>query len=133
MIPRMLMAYDAAGNVIATLDYCLALNPDGTVRGLVDFGAHEALGLALTDLWRVSGATGSATWPEFLGMQAHDYRVELTNKAATGLVHRGTGAKRDRAKIEAAIDKRISEAGQNGTADLRDLIGGPDRPLKEAL
>ena len=54
----MMLAYDAAGEVVATLDYMVARDADGKVVGLVDFAAHEAAGGKLRDIWEVHGATG---------------------------------------------------------------------------
>lgn len=128
----MLLAYDADGNVVATLDYLVARDDAGEVTGLVDFEAHEAAGGELTDVWRVDGAKGSKTWPEWIGGRAHDFRVELAGppggKRIAAIVHRASGHRRQRADVEAAIAERIVAA--NGQpADVRDLVGGPDRPL----
>ena len=124
----MLLAYDATGNVIATLDYMTARNDEGDVVGLVDFAAHEEAGGKLRDVWNVAGAAGSATWPEWLGGRAHDFTVELDGTRIRALVHKAGGHRRERAAIEAAIVERIAAA--NGEpADIRDIVGGPDRPL----
>ena len=130
----MLLAYDAAGDVIATLDYMVqyADDADRTPLGIVDFVAHEDAGGELTDIWTVSNATGSKTWPEWLGSRAHDFRVELVGppgrKRIAALVHKTSGHRRERAALEAAIAARIAAAGDQ-PADIRDLVGGPDRPL----
>lgn len=50
----MLLAYDAVGNVLATLDYMVASNETGEVIGLVDCAAHEAAGGRLRDIWDAS-------------------------------------------------------------------------------
>ena len=132
--PGMLLAYDAAGAVVATLDYAVqyADDPDRTPLGLVDFAAHEDAGGDLTDIWTASNATGSKTWPEWLGSRAHDFRVELVGPAGrkriAALVHKTSGYRRERAALEAEIDRRIQAAG-DAPADIRDLVGGPDRPL----
>lgn len=128
----MLIAYNADGDVIATLDYMVARDGDGNATGLIDFEAHEAAGAALTDVWNVDGAVGSGTWPEWLGSRAHDFRVELdgppARKRIRALSHRVSGQRRERHVIEARIAQRVTEA-RDGVADIRDLVGGPDRPL----
>lgn len=122
-----LLAYDAAGDVVATLDHVVARDERGDVVGLVDFEAHEAGGGRLTDIWVVAGAAGSGTWPEFLGASAHDFRVALTGKQIAALVHRTSGHRRERAAIEAAI--REAPVNDRGERDLRAIVGGPSRPL----
>lgn len=128
----MLLAYDAAGDVVATLDYMVQLDADGNPLGLVDFAAHEEAGGEMTGVWNVSNAAGSKVWPEWIGSRAHDFRVELEGppgrKRIGALVHRQSGHRRVRAAIEAAIAKRIAQG--KGMADIRDLVGGPDRPLR---
>lgn len=128
-----LIAYDASGIVIATLDYVLARDPNtDDVIGLIDFAAHEEAGGEHVDVWSVDGATGSKVWPEWLGGRAHDFKVELVGlpgaKRIAALVHKTSGYRRDRAVLEAAIAARIAAAG-DAPADIRDLVGGPDRPL----
>jgi hypothetical protein len=134
----MLLAYNADGDVLATLDHAVAHDDDGNVTGLVDFSAVEAAGGDMTDVWVVDSGDpgkpikGSKTWPEWLGASAHDFRVELEGPAGkkriAALVHKTSGHRRERATIEAAIAERIAAA--NGQpADIRDLVGGPDRPL----
>lgn len=129
---RSLLAYDADGNVLATLDYVAARGEEGKVIGLVDFAAHEEAGGELTDVWKVEGAAGSKTWPEFLGSRAHEFRVEKAGppgaKRIVALVHKTSGRRRERDTIEAAIEKRVKAAGDE-PADLRDLVGGPGKPL----
>jgi hypothetical protein len=128
----MLIAYAADGSVVATLDHMVALDDQGRAIGLVDFAAHELAGGDHTAIWSVSGAAGSKIWPEWLGGRAHDFRVELAGppgrKHIAALVHKTSGHRRERAVIEAAITGRI-EAAKGGPADIRDLVGGPDRPL----
>jgi len=123
----MLIAFDATGNVVATLDHMVARDDAGEVIGLVDFAAQESQG-ELTDVWNVENAAGSGTWPEWLGTRAHDFRVERANGRISALVHKASGHRRERDKIEAAIGERIAAAGDE-PADIRDLVGGPDRPL----
>ena len=126
MIPHSLLAYDAAGNVVATLDYMVARDDQGNATGLIDFAAHEAAGGRLRDIWDASNATGSGTWPEWLGGGAHAFRVELTGQLITALVHKASGLRRQRADIEAAI---AAAPVVDGAKDLRDIVGGPTRPL----
>lgn len=97
-----LVAYDDAGNVVATLDGLF----EGTVA--VDMAAREAEGAKLRSYWQVSGAVGSGSWPVNLGAAALDYRVELDAGAPhriVALVHRDTGERVDRATAEAAADR----------------------------
>jgi hypothetical protein len=131
----MLLAYDANGRVIATLDCLTRRDARGEVIGLVDFAAHEAAGGEMTELWQVDGAKGSKVWPEWLGCAAHDFTVELDGppgaKRIAALVHAQSGARRERDSIEMAIAERVAEARANDApADLRDLVGGPGRPLR---
>lgn len=121
-----LLAYDAAGVVTATLDSMIARDAAGNVLGLVDFGAHEAAGGRLRDIWDVSDAVGSGTWPEWLGGRAHDFRVELQGGRIIALVHRRSRFRRRRAAIEKAIRRAPLV---DGSRDLRALLGGPGRPL----
>jgi hypothetical protein len=126
----MLVAYDAAGNVIATLDHMVAKDADGNVTGLIDFAAHQDADGEHTDIWQVSSAVGSKVWPEHLGSQAHDFRVELAGppggKHIAALVHKTSGHRRERASIEAAI---ATAPDVNGARDLRHIVGGPQKPL----
>ena len=128
----MLVAYGATGDIVATLDCLVNYDPDGKPLGLVDFAAHEEAGGAHTDIWQVNNAAGSKVWPEWLGGRAHDFRVELDgppgHKHIAALVHKVSGHRRERSVIESAIAKRI-EAAKGKPADLRDIVGGPDRPL----
>lgn len=124
-----LIAYDATGNVIATLDHVVASDDRGNAIGLVDFAAHEEAGGKFRGIWTVDGAVGSGVWPEWLGSAAYEFRVELTGATRIGaLTHKASGHRRERAVIEAAIAARKADAG-DGPVDLRDLVGGPDRPL----
>jgi hypothetical protein len=130
----MLLGHDAAGDVVATLDYVVQYDDDGVPLGLVDFAAHEEAGGEMTDVWTVSNAVGSHVWPEWIGSRAHDFRVELVgppgNKRIAALVHKTSGHRRVRAIIDSVIATRMSEAAlAHIPADLRDLVGGPDRPL----
>jgi hypothetical protein len=142
----MLIAYDSAGNVIATQDYRTIVDEDGNVLGLADYAGHEEAGGEMTDFWQVTmtegkgaaavvtPARGSKAWPEYLGAAAHDFRVELAGppgqKQIVALVHKTSGHRRERHVVGNAIDGRISAAvAVSEPADLRDLVGGPDRPL----
>ncbi len=128
----MLLAYNAAGDVIATLSYMVMRDEGGDPIGLVDFDAHEQAGGELTDVWTVDDAAGSKTWPEWLGGRASDFRVELAGppgrKRIVALVHKTSGHRRERAAVETAIAERVARA-VDETADIRDIVGGPDRPL----
>lgn len=130
----MLLAYDSAGNVCATLDHVVQYADDGHPLGLVDFTAHEDAGGQMTDVWIVSNAKGSKVWPEWLGGAAHDFRVELDGqpgrKQAVALVHKVSGHRRERAILETEIDRRVKDTANGQPADIRDLVGGPDRPLQ---
>ena len=111
-----LLAYDAAGNVVATLEHMVARDDDGNATGLIDFGAHEADGGEHTDIWTVEHAIGSKVWPEWIGSRAHDFRVELAGppgrKHIAALVHKTSGHRRERDAI------------------VRHIVGGPHRPLQ---
>lgn len=162
---RALIAYDSSGNVVATLDHVIAKDEDGNVVGLIDFEAHEAAGGRLRDIWEQSNAVGSGTWPEWIGGRAYDFTVELdphpgpARARIAALIHKGSGHRRVREDIEAAIERRHeaarAEAHQRGEAqrallrkrkvaaeviaeftdpppgpvDIRDIVGGPNAPL----
>lgn len=129
-----LIAYDANGNVVATLDHMVATDDDGNVVGLIDFEAHEAAGGRLREIWENSTAIGSGTWPEWLSGRAYDFRVELDPNPAPArarikaLVHKQSGHRRERAVIEEEVGRRV-KAAAGKPADLRDLLGGPNAPL----
>lgn len=130
-----LLAYDTDGNVVATLDHMVARDEAGDVVGLIDFAVHEAAGGEHTDIWRLSHSDhvvkGSKVWPEWLGIRAHDFRVELEGppggKRIAALVHRTSGHRRERAAIDAAI--AAVEPDQTGARDIRHIVGGPIRHL----
>jgi hypothetical protein len=125
-----LIAYDENGKVVATLDYILSRDENGVANGVIDFEAYEATGAKLRDLWNVSNAVGSATWPEYLGGAAHDFKVELDeNNRIVALVHGRSRRKRKRSDIEAAIAERRAVTPPGEPVDLRDIVGGPNRPL----
>lgn len=132
-----LICYDAEGNVTSTLEQLVVRDPDtGRAIGIVDFLAHEAQG----GKFRVGPdrpdgyvndprAIGSGAWPEWLGSRAAEFKVEVHDGRITRLRHADSGHVRDRAKIEKAIRDRINAA--NGEpADIRDLVGGPQKPLE---
>lgn len=161
-----LLAYDTDGRVIAILDQLVQLTDNGV--GMVDFEAHEAAGGSMQDIWNVERAAGSGTWPEWLGMRAHEFRVRVDRRSAhpiRELIHLESGHRRQRAQVEAAVAERIAQKkaeaeartaeqvaltasmplqrDKNGRflprpvivvapepADIRDLIGGPGRPLR---
>lgn len=137
----MLIAYDEEGRVTGTLESLVARDDDGNVLGLVDFERAEADGMALTDIWTDSGAAGSGSWPEWLDareLRAQDYRVELEPGWSRRSKDRGPariralvrpGDRRDRQEIKSRIAQRISAAGGK-PADIRDIVGGPTRPLR---
>lgn len=144
----MLLAYDDEGRVIATLDYMVHADDAGQPIGLVDFAAAEAAGIELTDIWRVQGARGSGSWPEWLGTRAHEFRVirdpsrphpivelehvgipDASDEKGRRTPIRGSGVRRRRADVESSIAERVAVAA-GSAADVRDLVGGPDRPLQ---
>jgi len=143
MTPGMLLAYTAAGDVVATLDQLVQYDDDGTPLGLVDFASHEAAGGDHTEIWRVSQdhdgvdegtVKGSKVWPEWLGASAHDFRVELEGppgaKRIGALVHKASGHRRERVDVEAAIAARRAVTPEGAPVDLRDIVGGPQRPIR---
>jgi hypothetical protein len=125
-----LLAYDAGGAVIASLEWLMVPDGKGGFAGPVDFEAHEAGGGRLRECWDVADASGSCFWPEFLGSRATEYRIELAGGRASALVHRVSGERRDRTDLE----RRIREAPvrSDGSRDLRSVVGGPDRPVRPA-
>jgi hypothetical protein len=134
----MLLAYDAGGNVVGTLDFMVRYDdtkPERPPLGLVDWAEHELAGGSLTDVWVVNNAVGSGSWPEWLGSRAYDFSVELQPGMAPGnygiraLVHKVSGFRRERAAVQARIAARIA-ASHGDPADIRDIVGGPDRPLR---
>jgi hypothetical protein len=126
-----LIAYDADGNVVATLDFMVARDADGRVIGLIDFEAWERSGRKLREVWEVGNAVGSGTWPEWLGTRAHDFRVERgPDGRIAALVPKNGGPKRVKRVIQQAITRRVASAGDGGTVDISDLVGGPGRPLR---
>jgi hypothetical protein len=152
----MLLAYNDAGDVIATLDYLVNHDDDGTVRGLVDFVAHEEAGGEMLDVWKLFGeqvengvgvpweAKGSKTWPEWIGAKAHEFRVELAGPAGkkriAALVHKVSGHRRERAAVESEIATRIAakkaeahEQGEQSRAAQRADLKAARDALKQEL
>ena len=126
----MCIAYDATLNPFGSLDHMVARDADGNVTGLIDVEAHELAGGKLRDIWEVPGAAGSGTWPEWLGSAVFDFRVELgPDKRISALVHKVSGYRRERAAIEAAVAQRKAATPEGEPVDLRDILGGPNRPL----
>lgn len=152
----MLISYDEDGNVLATCDYQNVYDPDTLdpigetdylyaeghgVPNSPTFGTVETFDIILDKktgkerfvLRDSQPCKGSKVWPECLGGRAIEFRVELAgppgNKRIAALVHKQSGHRRERAEIEAKIMARIEEA-HGKPADIRDLVGGPDRPLK---
>lgn len=124
----MLIAYNAAGDVVATLDHLVARDTEGNVVGLHDFAAHEEAGGKLRDFWNVSGAAGSGSWPEWIGSRAHEFRVDLNaDKQIRALVHKVSGHRRSRMLLERAV--KAVEPNEDGAKDIRHLVGGPGKPL----
>lgn len=156
---RSLIAYDANGEVVATLGHMVARDEDGNVTGLVDFEAHENAGGRMRDIWVKRSAVGSATWPEWIGAAIYDFRVELdpdpspVRARISALVHKKSGHRRERAAIEVEIERRHEQAraevaarkspgwkaavnrirgievDERPVVDLRDLLGGPGKPI----
>ncbi len=125
----MLLAYDADGNVVATLDYVVAYDPDtGEALGLVDFEAVEDdPARALTEVWNASNAVGSGTWPEWIGTAAHDFKVTRSGGKITGLTHRTSGAKRSRATVNKAVADAIADS--DDPPNITPIVGSPAQPL----
>lgn len=138
-----LIAYDAGGNITSTIDVLVARDPSGKAIGLYDFEEAERQGIKLRQFWEVPNAVGSGTWPEWLDAERiREFRVELDHSQPLRirrLVH-PSGHVRHRDRIEAEIQRRhqaeVRKLGartvevQPVTVDLRDLLGGPGRPLK---
>jgi len=113
-----LIAWNENGDIVATLD--------GLYEGpkAVDVEAREAAGVRLKTFWNVSGAVASGSWPEHLGVLAHDFRVEVgPDGRIAALVHRDTGVRRTRSAVTAALD----DAQTRGVPVAR-LAGGPGLP-----
>jgi len=129
-----LIAYDRSGNVMAVIDDLVLQDEDGVFRS-VDFEATEAADVKLRELWEVSGASGSTSWPEHLGERFLEFRVKVDkrfNLRGRELAHRGSGHARKRDAIEAAVVRRVEETevtrGRR-VVDVRPLLGDPSRPL----
>ena len=127
------IAYDRAGNIVASMDHLAIPDETGRVYA-VDLIGCERAGVKLRDLWFVSGASGSTTWPEYLGERFHEFRVELDPThplRGRRLVHRRSGHVRDRESIELDIDRRKQAQKRSGrrVLDLRDFLGDAVHPL----
>jgi hypothetical protein len=149
--PGMVIIYNAAGDVIAHRDWMVIYDEMKMPIGLVDFAAHEEAGLPMTDVFYfgteidgvevASEAKGAKVWPEWID-RPFDFRVELEGppgkKRIAALVNKKSGYRRERAVVEAEIERRFfekrAEAHAEGRdpapADLRDLVGGPNMPLR---
>lgn len=139
----MLIAYNATGEIIATLDYMIAADPEGNVVGLVDFAAHEEAGGEHTDIFVVDTGNpanpvkGAKVWPESLGSLAHDFRVELDGppgqKRIAALVHAQSGHRRERAEVVQgslvvdATGRTATPSPKAGTPAHLPLIGARQR------
>lgn len=122
-----LIAYDRSGNIVTVLDFLVLPDGEGSY-GLVDLEETERSGVKLRGLWEVSGASGSAHWPEHLGERFHEFKVERDRRfalPARRLVHRGSGHVRERVAIEAAVQQAKARGGR----DLRGIIGHPHVPI----
>lgn len=144
----MFIAWDADGNIVATLDSLVTHDPaTGAMVGLVDMQTHEATGGRMREIAEVERAVGAGTWIEELGAQAHDFRVEVdpawtrTNDkpfAVVALVHKSSRVKRKRADAEKRVLAAVKVAQERGAAvDLEPAIGlastrpdAPDRHLR---
>ncbi|HEX8977908.1 MAG TPA: hypothetical protein VF781_15490 [Solirubrobacteraceae bacterium] len=140
-----LLYFDAQGNVRGTMDVLVNRDEHGVGVGLVDFEAHELAGDRMRRFgvcrWNDSDgpwvdASGAASWPEFLGARAHDFRVELdpappapARARIRALVHRTSGYRRERSAIEAAI-AAVAPDPATGARDIRHIVGGPMRPIR---
>lgn len=129
-----LIAYDRSGNVIAVIEDLVLPDEDGVMRS-VDVEATEADDVKLRDLWEVSGASGSTTWPEHLGPRFLEFRVHIDkrfNLRGRRLIHRGSGHARDRDAIEEAVVRRVEETevtrGRR-VVDVRPVLGDSAHPL----
>lgn len=126
-----LIAYDRSGNIVTVLEFLVLPDGEGSY-GLVDLEETERSGLKLRTLWEVSGASGSAHWPEHLGERFHEFRVERDRRfslPARRLVHRRSGHVRDRAIIEAAVQEAKGRPLRERAAALRAAIGHEFAPL----
>lgn len=127
-----LIAYDRSGNITTVLEFLVLPDGEGGY-GLVDLEETERSGLRLRGLWEVSGASGSAHWPEHLGERFHEFRVERDRRfalPARRLVHRRSGHVRDRAAIEAAVQEAKGRPLRERAAALRAAIGHEFAPLE---
>lgn len=179
MLCSLLAIRSSDGQVLGTLDSLNVTGPDGRAVE-IDFSAIEAAGAPFRlradnseGVWMVPGADASGTWPEWLGLAASDFRAETVGvgralrivalvhvghgawRDETGVLHPavpGSGHRRVRADIEAAIEGRIearrAEAVKHAVrfrdargvdvpvravpepADITDIVGAPFAPLE---
>lgn len=137
-LPSIAIAWDAGGDVIAVLETLVVHDEEGQLLGVVDIAELERSGGEMIEAWRVEGAAGSGSWPEWIGGRALEFRVELepgwTHAAVDperphrvrALVHKGSGHRRERGAIEGAA----AQVKPDRRADLRRITGGTDRPLR---
>lgn len=133
-VPHVLLAYNADGRVVATLDYLSPVHPvTQEPLGRVDLALVEASGAKLRHLYMVEGAVGSGTWPEFLGVAAHDFYVVVDpsyRHRIRYLWHPESDHVRDREDIENAVAMEVVVAAEEGRPpDLSPLIGDIGRRL----
>lgn len=139
-----MVGWDADGIVRLTVELFLRYDPATDRPIVVDFEETERAGTDLRELYCIRDRDGNdrlagyGSWPEWLPPdKVHGrFRVDLRPGPRGGspkvraLVHRQSGVRREREVIEAAIAERVRRAKERDElADLRDLVGGPDRPL----
>lgn len=135
-LPTCILFWDVDGNVIGTLDYMVSYDEQGRPLGLVDFEAFELAGGRLREVAEHGRAVGSGTWPEWIGGQAMDFKVEVRaggrggTHMITALRHKVSGHRRDRVAIQAAVDEAMTGKGPGDVVDLRPVLGGPGRSLR---
>lgn len=135
-LPTCLLLYGPDGAVIGSLESMVQYDDDGRALGLVDFEAHELAGGRLREVIEHEAAAGAGTWPEWLGAQAHDFRVELRpgpkgdTPLIRALVHRESGYRRERSDVEATIAAMLDEATPGRAVEMSDFIGSPGKRLE---
>ena len=118
-----LIAYDADGNVVATLDYMVVRDSEGNATGLIDFEGHELAGGKLRDIWDVSSLDAPA--PEkvraevaaSLGIKpeavktlppTHPFRIAHEQVQGSGTWPEWIGGQAHAFRAELGPDKRIT-------------------------